>query len=79
VRGVLAWAGAAVVCVLAEIATAAAVAFLLLAAQDKIGHPAPGPAPSVFTPTPVPSVFCPSGQHVTGVSASGWPDCAVNR
>lgn len=30
----------------------------------------------VYTPAPVPSVFCPSGQHVTGVSASGQPDCA---
>lgn len=78
-RNVLTWAGAAAVGVLAGIVTAAAVAFLLLAAQDKIGHPAPSPVPSIFTPAPVPSVFCPSGQHVTGVSASGWPGCAPNR
>lgn len=33
--------------------------------------------PAVFTPPT--TVFCPSGQHVTGVSASGWPDCAPDR
>lgn len=25
-----------------------------------------------------PTAFCPSGQHVVSVTASGWPDCAVN-
>jgi hypothetical protein len=30
-------------------------------------------------PAPAPTVFCPSGQHVTGISASGWPVCAPNR
>jgi hypothetical protein len=30
--------------------------------------------PAIFTSAP--TVFCPAGQHVTGISASGWPDCA---
>lgn len=32
--------------------------------------------PAIFTP---PAVFCPAGQHVTGVGASGWPACKAGR
>jgi hypothetical protein len=46
-------------------AVAVAISLVLAAAQSQ--------------PVFVPAVFCPAGQHVTGVSASGWPDCAVNR
>jgi hypothetical protein len=28
--------------------------------------------PAVFTP---PTAFCPAGQYVTSISASGWPVC----
>jgi len=42
-----------------------------------LGHAHRAPVPAVFTPPP--TVFCPAGQHVTGVDASGWPDCAPDH
>lgn len=51
--------------------------FVLVITMIMLGHAHRDPVPAVFTPPP--SAFCPAGQHVTGVSASGWPDCAANR
>lgn len=63
---------AVLLCVAAAAVTAVGVFFLVSAAVRAEPQP-------VYTPKPVPSVFCPSGQHVTGISESGWPDCAPNR
>lgn len=48
----------------------AVIIVAVMAAQGRLSQPAP-----VY----VPRAFCPAGQHVTGVSASGWPDCARNH
>jgi hypothetical protein len=61
--------------VLAGVVANVALALVMLS----LNHAAQGQVPAIFTPTAVPSVFCPAGQHVTGVSASGWPDCAANH
>ena len=53
-------------CALAALAASAVIVALVL------GTPSASPAP----PSPVPSVFCPAGQHLTGVRA-GMPECAV--
>jgi hypothetical protein len=59
------------VLVIVTVAVNLAVVMVMLnvAARDSV--------PAVYTPAP--TVFCPSGQHVTGVSASGWPDCAPDH
>jgi hypothetical protein len=61
--------------VIALVTVVAGVAFFMIAATVA-GHLRHHDAvPAIFTP---PTVFCPAGQHVTGVGASGWPDCARN-
>lgn len=60
----------AVAVVLASLALAALIVLAVMAATGRFSQPAPAY---------VPVVFCPAGQHVTGISASGWPDCAPNR
>jgi hypothetical protein len=60
------------------IAIAVAFEVVLAVTMILLSNAAQGDSvPAIFTPPP--TVFCPSGQHVTGVSASGRPDCALNH
>jgi hypothetical protein len=60
----------AVIVVLASVVSSAAVIVAVMVAQGRFSQPAPAD---------VPLAFCPAGQHVTGTSASGWPDCAPDH
>jgi hypothetical protein len=60
----------AVVTVAISVVLSAGIIVAVMAAQGRFSQPAP-----VY----VPRAFCPAGQHVTGTSESGWPDCAANH